>query len=163
MKKTMLLIALCAVAGIGAFFMFRKGAEEKEAQEQKAELIGLADITIQEGESLPGSVKEVRGTSAVEEVRIDTSQVNVRKPGTYPIIYDYTDASGKPYQEQILCTVKERPQERDDPSGQEKKGDEGEIAAAKTGDESRIMILAGLVGSSLAVICLMAARREKKI
>lgn len=163
MRKTLLLIALCAIAGIGAFFMFRKGAQEKEEQEQKAELIGLTDITIQEGESLPGSVSEVRGTWTVKEVRVDASEVNVRKPGKYPIIYHYTDISGKEHQEEILCTVEEKPEEEEGAAKQEEEEGVSEIAAAKTGDESRIMLLAGMAGASLAVICLMAVKREKRI
>ena len=105
----MLLLMLCAGCGIGAFFFFRKG-NETYTEEQRPRLIGLHDITIQEGGPLTESVKKsaagITRTKNVEQVDVDISQVDANQAGTYPIIYNYTGTDGKKYQEEIQCIVK---------------------------------------------------------
>lgn len=165
----MLLLMLCAGCGIGAFFFFRKG-NETYTEEQRPRLIGLHDITIQEGGPLTESVKksaaEITRTKNVEQVDVDISQVDANQAGTYPIIYNYTGTDGKKYQEEIQCIVK--PKTADVPkSGTQPQKMETDATAdkavPKTGDGVRMMFFSALAGLSFAVACVVRSGGTKKI
>jgi len=103
-------LMLCAGCGIGAFFFFRQGTDTVQAEREKAmqpKLVGLSDITIQAGASLPESVSRVKATESVRKLSVDTTKVQTHIPGIYPIYYSYSGNDGKKYQEEIKCRVEE--------------------------------------------------------
>lgn len=175
-------LMLCAVCGVGAFFFLRQGRKQYE-QELKPELLGLSDITIREGESLPESVMEVKGSQAVKKVEVDISKVNTKKEGEYPIYYHFTDQDGNSYTDEIRCTVEAiQPAHTKEAAEQENKKteqldrtaqesekidvpDSGTMYPPKTGEETSIIFYAITCVLSLAgivnIIC--ARRRNQKI
>jgi hypothetical protein len=151
MKKLIISISflmLCTACGIGAFFFFRKGNMMHE-QEQlpKPMLIGLSDITIQEGDSLPESLNHVNATETVQEITVDTEQVHTMYAGIYPIYYYYMGSDGKEYQDEIRCVVEPK-LDVPMPSRQDVDAD---VRLPKTGDPGEMVIYIILLVLSIAL------------
>lgn len=118
MKKITIgaLAALFVICGIGAVLLLNKGNEAKRAEDHTPKIQGLKDITIQAGEKLPDTIKEISANAAVQDVTVDISRVDATKPGEYPITYIYADAEGKEYKKEITCTVAEPGESMDEAS-----------------------------------------------
>lgn len=70
--------------------------------------IGLKDITIYEGQAISykKNVTAEDGKDGLIDFTVDSSKVNIRKPGTYNIVYRAEDAAGNKAEETITVTVK---------------------------------------------------------
>lgn len=169
MKKLIMsvcLLLLCGICGAGAFFFLQKGeTQHKQDKKPVPELIGLEDIIIQEGESLPESLKDVQATETVKEVQVDVSKVQPDRAGTYPIVYTYIDTEGKKHKKEIQCVVEPKkknvPESGTNVKKEENVPDSGtnikkeELEGQKppkTGDSMKLLIYTILGAISAAVI-----------
>lgn len=83
MKKIVIgvLTVVFVICGIGAILLLNKGGGVKRAEENIPKIQGVKDISIQAGDSLPETIKEVKTNAAVKEVTIDISSVDTDKQG----------------------------------------------------------------------------------
>lgn len=139
-----LLFLLCS--GLAVCFL-QKGNETPE----EPVILGMVDITVEQGSSLPDLKDRLSMNDAVETVVIDTSKVDLQKPGEYPVCYRYTDTSGQIYEKTVCCTVMKAEEKRQEG---EKTGETGIIVfrqnIPKTRDTASVFGYVLLFGCSLA-------------
>lgn len=139
-----LLFLLCS--GLAVCFL-QKGNETPE----EPVILGMVDITVEQGSSLPDLKDRLSMNDAVETVVIDTSNVDLQKPGEYPVCYRYTDTSGQIYEKTVRCTVTKAEEDRQE---EEKAGGTGIVVfrrnIPKTGDTAHVYWYILLLGCSLA-------------
>ena len=127
-----LLFLLCS--GLAVCFL-QKGNETPE----EPVILGMVDITVEQGSSLPDLKDRLSMNDAVETVVIDTSKVDLQKPGEYPVCYRYTDTSGQIYEKTVRCTVTKAEEDRQE---DEKAGGTGIVVfrrnIPKTGDTAHV-------------------------
>lgn len=184
MKKIVIgvLTVVFVICGIGAILLLNKGGGVKRAEENIPKIQGVKDISIQAGDSLPETIKEVKTNAAVKEVTIDISSVDTDKPGKYPITYIYVDQKGKVHKKEVTCTVTESVKNPEEPIlesvqlSEQKESESKQQAEAepvqketmpipKTGDRDWQMAvyIILLMGSSgvITVVCYRKARQRK--
>lgn len=139
-----LLFLLCS--GLAVSFL-KKGSETPE----EPVILGMVDITVEQGSSLPDLKDRLSMNDAVETMVIDTSKVDLKKPGEYPVCYRYTDTSGQIHEKTVRCTVTKA-----EGSRQEEKGASGTGIVVfrqnipKTRDATYVFWYVLLFGCSLA-------------
>lgn len=75
-------------------------------------LEGIHDFTIYQGDT----VSYMKGITATDEtdanpsITVDTSSIDLSRPGEYQVVYTATDASGNTTQEKAVVTVMEKPE-----------------------------------------------------
>lgn len=173
-------LAILLIAGciLGAIFFLKKGQEEKELQEQPT-LVGVKDLQVEVGESLPDLKAGIKKSENVTKVEVDATEVDTKTAGEYPIIYRYTDTEGKSYQKEAKVTVTEGTKQGDDtekdmentkePEKMEpqepQEPKESQVAVPKTGDAFVAKVLAAslgvMVSGGIIVLCLLPKKRRR--
>ncbi len=184
MKKIVIgvLTVVFVICGIGAILLLNKGGGVKRAEENIPKIQGLKDISIQAGEKLPETIKEVKTNAAVKEVTIDISSVDTDKPGKYPITYIYVDQKGKVHKKEVKCTVTEPVKNPEEPiresvqTSEQKEPEPTQHVEAepvqketlpipKTGDQDWQMAVSILLLMSssgvITIVCYRKARQRK--
>lgn len=86
--------------------------ETTGADRQAPVLSGIHDFTIYQGDTISymNGITATDETDANPSITVDTSSVDLSRPGEYQVIYTATDASGNTTQEKAVVTVMEKPE-----------------------------------------------------
>ena len=113
MKKGLIAIvvaAVVAVGGAGAYMMYQKKAEEKAYNEEVKQAINsLPSIVVYEKEDLPTVESEFANVGScidINSVEPDISNVYTTEPGEYEVKYTFKDSKGEQRVATVPCIVK---------------------------------------------------------
>ena len=84
-----------------------------ESRDREAPVLsGIHDFTIYQGDTISymNGITATDETDANPSITVDTSSVDLSRPGEYQVIYTATDASGNTTQEKAVVTVMEKPE-----------------------------------------------------
>ncbi|OUQ68781.1 hypothetical protein B5E53_04435 [Eubacterium sp. An11] len=100
-----LFLFLCLLCGAGIAGYFFRAEPQPALRQEEPRLVGIRDIVIGVGDTIPDLKEGLGVNDAVERVEIDTSAVDTGMAGKYPVIYRYTDVQGTTHEVETTCTV----------------------------------------------------------
>lgn len=120
-------------------------------------ITGAKDLTVTAGQqaSYRNGVTATDNADALVTLQVDASQVDLSRPGQYPVVYSAADAQGNRASAAITVTVLEPPPKETDPPAETQTGAESQTGAEpQIGNEARAYeladgILAGIISSGM--------------
>lgn len=103
-----IIIAAAVVCCGGGYVALQNEKKVKQENVQISEMLDkLPDITVKEGESLPDLKSSVEDTSMIEPdtLKVDIQNVDITVPGTYDVVYSFTDIHGNERSKTVQCKV----------------------------------------------------------